>query len=642
LFFFSLILLSFNFHSCAGESSYPKGGTEPKGPIDLEVGQTLKIKCFVDDSTSKYSNELLYFERNSEPIDSRYITKEGRSIIWLEMPNMQLGSFSTFCKHNHSGVAYNDVRIGTKPQKVSDFKCFAHNWENMTCQFNAPENNVAVNYNLKYHSAIATGSQFNCSFQPKQNDDLERCTISSQSYRRSHENFKFTLDSHNTLGKLVETFDISNLAVVVPNPVTNITFSNIRSDSVTVSWVTNTVMTAFPKKLDFQFLIENKYSANNIITLYSQNPTLNEHKLDLPFAHTWFAIKMRMKSSLAKNIDEMWSKWTNTSVKTEARRPDNPPEMQIGGFNIGNGGDVYIYWKNLEEQFYNGENFSYIVESDPQPNRITYLYATYSKDRMNYRKNNFITVHSSNEKGKSNKASHLVIPATRLNPPSSIVKTLASEVYNLTWSYPLNTDPNLIESYTVFWCRVKSELPNNCETSINFITRKPWETFYQHHSNESLNFAVAANSKDSTSGMIWSTCTTRNDYDIGNIKTIWIPKVTSTTIEVEWKLDCADQGVVKGYQIEYCPISNPKTLDCEQPSLKVNITESKHTLEQLLPYHTYKIDLRMFSATTMGSPLTDPLVNTTSEAGTFIFLITLIDISIYSLYFIQLQVSSEI
>jgi hypothetical protein len=609
-------------HPSSGESSFPKGGTEPRGPIELEVGQTLRLKCFVDESTSKYSNELLYFEKNSEPIDTKYVKKIGRSVIMLEMPNMQMDRFSIVCKHNQSGVAYNDVRIGTKPQKVRDFKCFAYNWENLTCQFYAPENHVAVNYNLRYYSTISPSSQFNCSFQPKhKHDDPEKCTISSQSYRRSHEHFKFILNSHNILGELVETFDISNLAIVVPNPVTNITFSSIKSDSVTVSWVTNSVMSAFPKKVDFQFLIESKYSSNKIINLYSQSPSLVEHKLELPYAHTWFAIKMRMKSSLARNHDEMWSKWTNSSVKTEARRPDKPPEMQIGGFNIGNSGDVYIYWKNLDEQYYNGENFSYIVDSDPPPNRITYLYATYSKDRLNYNKNNVITVHSSNEKGKSYEASQITIPAIRLDPPSSIVKTLASEVYNLTWSYPLNTDPHLIESYTVFWCRVKSELPNNCETSINFITRKPWETFYQHHSNESLNFAVAANSKNSTSGMTWSTCTTRNDYDIGNIKIIWIPKVTSTTIEVEWILDCADQGVVKGYQIEYCPISNPKTLDCEEDAMKVNITESKHTLENLLPYHTYKIDLRMFSATTMGSPLKDPLVNTTSEAGMFIHVI---------------------
>lgn len=599
-------------NSCSG-SNVRKGATEPKGAIELEVGQTLRLKCFVNDSHG-YSNENLNFYINSNPIEHQYIKKIGRSAIELVKPNMEMGEFSIICRHGDSGIGYNDVRIGKKPQKVKDFKCFAHNWENLTCQFYAPPNPLAVNYYLTYYSTISPSSQFNCSFQQKQkDDDPERCTISSQSYRRSHEFFKFILNGSNFLGELIETFDISNLAIVVPNPVTNVTFNNIRSDSVMVSWVTNSVMMAFPRKVDFQFLIENKYSENKIIDLKSQNANLTEHQLYLPYAHTWFAIKMRMKSSLAKDSYEMWSKWTNTSVKTEARRPDNPPEMQVGGFNIGNGGDVYIYWKNLDEQYYNGENFSYIVESDPLPNRITYLYATYSKEKLNYAKNNIITVYSSNEKGKSDKASRVIIPSNRLNPPNSIVKTLASEIYNLTWSHP---EPDSIESYTVFWCRVKSELPNNCETSINFITRKPWETFYQHHSNESLNFAVAANSKHSTSGMIWSTCTTRNDYDIGNIKTIWIPRVTSTTIEVEWKLDCADQGVVKGYQIEYCPITNPKTLDCEQPAMKVNISESKHTLEELLPYHTYKIDLRMFSATTMGSPLTDPLVNTTSEAGT--------------------------
>lgn len=94
---------------------------------------------------------------------------------------------------------------------------------------------------------------------------------------------------------------------------------------------------------------------------------------------------------------------------------------------------------------------------------------------------------------------------------------------------------------------------------------------YRYRSDATINFAVAANSLKSTSGMIWALCTAAQSNDIGKIKTIWIPKLSSTEIELEWKLECVDASIVEGYTVQYCPISAPKTLECKTPEITVII-----------------------------------------------------------------------
>lgn len=116
--------------------------------------------------------------------------------------------------------------------------------------------------------------------------------------------------------------------------------------------------------------------------------------------------------------------------------------------------------------------------------------------------------------------------------------------------------------------------------------------------------------------MVWAMCTAAQSSDIGKIKTIWITQIDSSRMELQWKLDCMFDSIVKGYVIKYCPIKDPKTLECKEGSLKnitINHTANNYTITSLKPYTTYKIVLSMFSATRHG-PDSDPLQNTTLEA----------------------------
>ena len=628
----SAMIISFAFQT---EASM-KGWTEPEGTIIQEVGSEVSIRCFVENIRSSQSTELSFYN-GSTAIDDKYVRNIDSNGIEMRIPNMQEQSSTIICKLNgQHGVSYNDIQIGRRPENIdiSGIKCISPNWQDMNCSFVKPFNSVPVQYSMTYR--IPGSSQwYKCQVPSEKDPKIFWCHIVSMSYRKGTPQLEFTLNGTNDLGKNTQVFIVDNFASVIPNKPEIFQDLHIRSDGVTLHWVVSANLLVFPKPFDYEIFITSPTECDpKIQELYFPNEsfTINNgprnftKDIPLRFANTWYGIDFRMKISTAPNEEQMWSKMVNLQVKTTMRRPDNPPEVDVGSFNIGPGGDVYIYWKHLPKCYQNGDEYDYIISAsdvkNEAPSDKQLHLAIYSKDRINLIKDTTITIRSHNTNGSSRDASTLVIPGKtrRLVGPTKIKKILTNGSYQLSWSPP-DSKREFITSYTVFWCVSKSELPNSCEGSINFARRLPGQTNFEHRSNQTVNFAISANSATSTSGMVWARCTTANSNEIGKIKTIWIPRLASKEIEVEWKLECTDSGIVAGYQLEYCPSEEPKTLECREEAKKINITggldNPKHTLTNLSPYTTYKIIIRMFSNSTMG-PASDPLANTTLEAGKLI------------------------
>lgn len=610
--------------------SLADGYTEPNEAIIKEVGSEVRIKCGLNGD--KYSNRELWFFNESMPVDARYISKLGNREIEMRVPNATEQESVITCKLNgQHGISYNDIKIGRKPENITGLKCISPNWQEMRCSFEKPNNTVVVHYSLTYR--IPGSSQlYPCDAPTWKDSKIFSCRVASLAYRKASPIFEFTLNAENTLAKNSQVIIIDNFASIIPAEPESFKELLISSDSVMVQWSVALNLLVFPKPFDYEISITSSIECDSN-THYHRflNQSFTENSdprnftkvISLKFAYTWYDIGFRMKISSAPDVEEMWSKWVKTVVKTLTRRPDSPPAVDMGSFNVGPGDDIYIYWKHLPKCYQNAKNYTYIVSSsDPKndaPNEVHPHLAIYTKDRVNLFKDTTITIRSRNAEGSSDKVSTLVIPGKerRLNGPTKIKKILSNGSYHLSWSPP-DYHRDIITSYTVFWCVSKSELPNSCEGSINFERRSPSETHFEYESSQTVNFAVSANSESSTSGMVWARCTTANSNEIGKIKTIWIPRLASKEIEVEWKLECTDSGIVAGYQIEYCPSDEPKTLECKEAAKKLNITggldNPKHTLTNLSPYTTYKIIIRMFSNSTMG-PASDPLANTTLEAG---------------------------
>lgn len=108
---------------------------------------------------------------------------------------------------------------------------------------------------------------------------------------------------------------------------------------------------------------------------------------------------------------------------------------------------------------------------------------------------------------------------------------------------------------------------------MNFQGYLDWEEVppYKRSHNVTLiendtyhQFAISANTRNFSSGMLWASCTVLHDDGIQRMKTIWIDKIGSTFIEVKWNLECADKKAnVQAYKISYCPIVSPTEPVCK-------------------------------------------------------------------------------
>lgn len=195
------------------------------------------------------------------------------------------------------------------------------------------------------------------------------------------------------------------------------------------------------------------------------------HLLNLKYAYAWYDIRNYIKVDGAPDIPEMWSTNSNETFRTKARRPDEPPLTDIGGFHVNDNGHIYIYWKSLPLYKNNGANFHYnitIVNSDfshHKPYEITNTMAKYEQLPIKYQNDFIFNVYSVNEIGRSIDSSNVRVPTInkRCQSPIHLKKIRHDGLYNLSWTPP---NDNNVVGYTVFWCKPKDELSNQCDVSF--------------------------------------------------------------------------------------------------------------------------------------------------------------------------------
>jgi Fibronectin type III domain len=617
--------------------------------VYAEKGSKVTIICGVDGMDDSIDHSaMLRFENQStnSEITSGYRTVLNSTAVELTLTKVPEQKTVINCMYGEKGVTTVEVLVGHKPEKINKIECYSDNWVSLNCTFPIPKNYLPVTYDVKYVQGPIRNQKvqnFECLRQPIENNNFQ-CHVPNSKYRYIAEFFTFNITGVNKLGSSSNMIEFDNYAHIIPNPPTKLKTLSVESDKWLIEWrMPDGKISVISEKLDFQIEVEiirgcKTNESKEIIDLREffpggEGPKNFNHTIELKYSHVWYSAKIRMKLSRAANVEKMWSEFTPVPLQIQStkRAPDFPPEINVGGFNILPNNDVYFYWRSIHECFQNGNNFTYVVKSQQgsETKQPTELYKDFAIFRQNFplkSEGGYISINSLNEVGLSTKDSLLRIPSfsERLPPPKNIKKKIKSETktFVLTWAPPDNPREK-ITSYTVFWCQAKSEGENKCEPkSFNFrVIDANEEHKFELYSENAENFAISANSKSSTSGMYWATCTTAESKEIGKIRSVWIPRLSSTEIDIEWKLECQDTGIVAGYQIEYCLANATKDSECIGPVEKKNITESleitKYTLTDLTPYKIYKIFIQLFSSSTMG-PRSDALVNTTLQGGEFL------------------------
>ncbi len=153
-------------------------------------------------------------------------------------------------------------------------------------------------------------------------------------------------------------------------------------------------------------------------------------------------------------------------------------------------------------------------------------------------------------------------------------------------------------------------------------------------------FAVAANSKRLSSGMVWATCTILHDKGshlyakanviclfhrimyyllfsvVGKLKTVSIDVADKDALKVRWRLDCSDRvGIVTGYKISYCEVQDPsESAPCfgREEQVEAAPDAEKLWVTGLKPWTYYKVGVAVL--TRAGeSEMSDFLVNRTER-----------------------------
>ncbi|XP_031640435.1 cytokine receptor-like [Contarinia nasturtii] len=607
----------------------------PVGNIVRKEGETIEINCTI--SSTNHTIDDLNFIFNEPGVRHEIITLSHNTKMF-RINNAPIMEAYVDCMAGQSGINRVTINVGTQPAKVINFKCRSYNWENLTFNFERPFNPVPVNYTLLYGIGIETGKlKFQtpthaCRLVPNYNRKFT-CTITFENeppYRQSYDYYYFRLMGNNVFGNITEDFTIYHYNIMVPNPPENLSETNITSNSVILNWKLPALLQNFPRQFVYTINYTDEYHKDQWIKLGPfKEPHKNEreehnmqmsHALtNLPYADTWYDYRISFKVDDAEDIPEMWSNCKSQIFKTESRIPDKPPLTDVGSFSLTPSGHVFVYWKELLESEHNGANLKYIIID---ANDTPYV-STRSFAKLEHLDANVMTkplnfhIHSENNVGRSIKYSTVHIPAVqdRCEPPTLIKKIrLDAQTYNISWMAPINGPK--ITSYTIFWCEPNNESPNDCKGSIDFAQIGSDVLSYRIETNNSMNFAISANSKLSSSGMVWAMCTVLPGNEINKLTSIITVKVLATSIEFKWSLACIDRTILTGYILEYCSIKDPKTGECQESAKSVNISAeaNEYKLEKLQPYTTYSVRIQMLSEYSKG-PWSERQVNTTLEAA---------------------------
>lgn len=247
----------------------------------------------------------------------------------------------------------------------------------------------------------------------------------------------------------------------------------------------------------------------NIYTdLHNKNNEVFISFEDLKYAYTSYLLKVRLKSKTSEDTDAMWSEFREHRFRTNAKIPETTPNVCRNCFNVMDNGNIFVYWMDVSEFYKNGKNFEYELRIKNKHGIEVNRQRQHKASIMisNSLNSSFIIdLYSVNHVGIS--PNHSTIHITK--DTESLVK-IKKELFNdfgykLSWKLRDTYD---VESFTILWCRQRFELPNQCDSSISFVTLPPDQTEFFMNTSHSIQFGVAVNRANVlNSGFEWAECT---------------------------------------------------------------------------------------------------------------------------------------
>lgn len=334
--------------------------------------------------------------------------------------------------------------------------------------------------------------------------------------------FHFNLRAYNKLFKRDEAFDFKLLEILTPREIQNLTIlNNLTTFSralVSFSLPRELAMASEEMIFDvrLKLALETAAEWQKIPDPRLQVKANSTDAIlaldDLDFANTKYAVRIRMKSRVADDVDTFWSPGREVSFTTRPKMPEKVPETCDNCFNVMDNGNVVVYWKEVARNDQSGDDFCYRIVISNDNGRemksfdLNETSMMITRDEFVNTSQIHIKLFSKNREGVSQTFSQLQVPLHLKNSKAlRLRKELVDDEYKISWMLLKSAN---VESFTLFSCSQQAnELPNQCDGVIDFKTLPASENGTTVSSTESRQFGVSANFANSVTGFEWAECT---------------------------------------------------------------------------------------------------------------------------------------
>lgn len=637
---FILYSIVFYLEGCGDGNGKSLGTITPD--YDLEVGSTLVLNCtvFSDRNVDSWNSSNIFFQFDNTTISPEFVFTLDSQTAQLSIPNAQLQqSGMYFCKVKPLDGAsitlcLSKVSVGYKPQPVEKFWCVSESFLNLTCcwipQYN-PVNTTYWLFNMWYASP------------PGYPGIPQKCPVSlnltccqwrldtSPSYKRYQDKLYFRLNSENVFGTYVENFQQDHFEIVRPDAPLNMHIINKSQDEIVIGWVPPKGFQygEFKHGLHYQLSYRNSHSPDKW-KIRELGKDVIQYTLTGLIPYVNYVIQVHCRSSkVDPEVEEMWSKFTQISCRTNADVPYLVPIIRSEAFEqniMYLERSITLYWQPVPEENYNGQDFYYMIvcqidysshsERTIAVKRVEGYVTTYRFDHLTLKVPYKFILYSINKEGRSENSSQVFVDSVENTIPKPTNITAVNYVngtHTLQWSYPKGKVS--VTSYTVFWCNNPKPRPFTCTHPVSWKTLKADENAitFDFEKDLSYQFAVAANSAKATSGMEWALCIVSVDKPLDKL-VIDAYAYDESTLIVKWTSTCkAQKKVIQEYIVQYCQSSLNHT--CLEPYKQVIVNDSEAdamTLTgELRPFTLYLVSVQTKTHNNMYSEFSDKVLATT-------------------------------
>ncbi|XP_050718008.1 uncharacterized protein LOC126999451 isoform X2 [Eriocheir sinensis] len=555
---------------------------------------------------------------SSSPPQEPYLQTVNETTIKVTLNLTRPESYKLICSDDAKDqMCMSQVYVGYEPLEVEDLQCVSHNWESFSCNWTLPYNPVqpANKDYVPYLMPLDDPTRKSlCACNDYDNllgDGCECpetcCLWGREDYYPVSPQMVVMFVAENDLGSTIFNYTIDNYAVVLPNPMNEVTAAAAaaRLEAV-VGWTLPAPMTTFAAsaagvlvRVDHRLTDDGAgrtgaWVQGEVVKCRSTSCQTDQQVVQLE--HWWrrYEVRVRLRSAAAPQPveeDGWWSDWQPRYVNTSAAAPDAPPGVGPGTFQAEAAGfaglsDLCLAWRTVPPLLHNGSDFGYLAQlcaaGDDDELRcevlrevaVTESFAVFQNVSSSAPYTLRVSAHNSAGGGPW-AAVWVAAAGARPAPPLLPVVVQHAGVGRQDALYELRWAPGSEGNHTVYLCTGEHQSARPCTGQLYWVSAGNTSAVnltlrdfgLQDASPAQISFAVSVeDAADASSGFSWDRCGAPQPYTgVRASPEPGDPVTSSSAVELPWTLSCSFRaGVVEEVEATYCRGAHASPENCTE------------------------------------------------------------------------------